>query len=330
MPRLRRAHENQAQVHPPAAGTRRAADLLDPEALMRIQNLQLRARAIVEGYLSGLHRSPYHGFSVEFTEYRPYSPGDDLRYLDWRLYARSDRYYLKRFEDETNLRCHLLVDFSRSMSYSSGDYTKADYARTLAATFSYFLATQRDAVGVMTFDERLGDYLPPRYRPGHLHRILVTLEREEGGQGTNLAEPLEQLARILHKRGLVVLISDLLAPLDQLERSLSYLCTRGHDVVIFRVLDPAELDFPFEDASLLYDLESSRELYVDPAEVRSDYRQRFSQHQRTLETICGQLGIAVHAAVTNQPLQQALLQFVQSRGQTRFQPRGRRVSGAAR
>src|SRR4249919_1123047 len=150
-----------------------AASFIDPAALMRIKSMQLRARAVVEGFFSGLHRSPYHGFSVEFTEYRQYSPGDDPRYLDWKLYARSDRYYLKRFEDETNLRAWLLVDLSRSMGYSSLEYDKATYARTAAATIAYFLSLQRDGVGLITFDAAIQEFLPARFRPGHLHRLMM-------------------------------------------------------------------------------------------------------------------------------------------------------------
>src|SRR5215207_8895888 len=167
---------------------------IDPHTLMRIKNLQLRAKIIVQGFLSGLHRSPHHGFSVEFSEYRQYTPGDDPRYLDWRLYARSDRYYIKRFEDETNLRCHLLVDLSRSMAYGSLAWTKAEYANTLAATLAYFLSTQRDAVGMVTFDEQIAEYLPARYRPGHLRRLMLCLERSVGGKSTDLSAPLEQVA----------------------------------------------------------------------------------------------------------------------------------------
>src|SRR3954465_1587194 len=148
-----------------------AASLIEPKALMTIRSLELRARAVVEGFWNGIHRSPYHGFSVEFSEYRQYTPGDDLRYLDWKLFARSDRYYIKRFEDETNLRCYLLVDLSRSMGYGSLQYTKVEYARTAAATLAYFLSLQRDAVGLVTFDEGIADYLPARFRPGHLHRL---------------------------------------------------------------------------------------------------------------------------------------------------------------
>ena len=149
--------------------------MIDQSALMRIKNLELRAKAVMEGFMGGLHRSPFHGFSVEFSEYREYSPGDDLRYLDWRLYARSDRYYIKRFEDETNLRCHLLVDLSRSMDFGSGEITKSDYLHTIAATISYFLITQRDAVGLSIFDEEIRHVIPPRYRSGQLHRLLSAL-----------------------------------------------------------------------------------------------------------------------------------------------------------
>ena len=150
---------------------------------MRIKNLELRAKLVVDGFLSGLHRSPYHGFSVEFTEYRQYSPGDDLRFLDWRLFARSDRFYLKRFEDETNLRCYLLVDLSRSMGFRSTalEYDKAEYAKTVAATIAYFLTLQRDAVGLITFDQKIREYVPARYRTGHLHRLMMLLEHELAG-----------------------------------------------------------------------------------------------------------------------------------------------------
>ena len=222
--------------------------LIDPQTLMRIKSLQVRARVAVEGFIKGIHRSPYHGFSVEFSEYREYSPGDDPRYLDWRLFARSDRYYVKRFEDETNLRCYLVVDTSRSMGYRSGSYSKSDYARTAAATIAYFLAMQRDAVGLLLFEDRITEYLPARYRPGHLRRLMAALEREPTGRATDLVQPLEEIAATVRKRGLIILISDLLAPTDSLQTRLGYLRLRGHDVVVLRVLDPAEVEFPVHDA----------------------------------------------------------------------------------
>jgi hypothetical protein len=232
----------------------------DPKALMAIRNLELRARVVVEGFWNGLHRSPYHGFSVEFTEYRQYSPGDDTRYLDWRLYARTDRYYLKRFEDETNLRCHLLVDHSRSMDYGSVGYSKSDYVRTLAATLAWFLHGQGDAVGLISFDERVREYLPARHRSGHLRQLMLALEHQPEGRETNLGEPLRRVAELARKRGLIVLLSDLLTPLDQLERSLARLTAAGHEVVLFQALDPNELAFAFQRPVLFQDLESGQDV----------------------------------------------------------------------
>jgi uncharacterized protein (DUF58 family) len=294
---------------------------LDPAALMRIKNLELRARLVVEGFLAGLHRSPYHGFSVEFTEYRQYTPGDDPRYLDWKLYARSDRFYLKRFEDETNLRCYLLVDLSRSMGYGSLSYNKAEYAKTAAATIAYFLARQRDGVGLIAFDAGLQEFLPARYRPGHTHRIMVALERAPGGSGTDLTAPLEQIARIAQKRGLVILLSDLLAPLETLETRLGYLRSQGHEVALLRVLDPAELEFPFKEATLFRDVESGRELYVDPDLMRERYQQEFSAHAKELRTICHRLGVDLSELVTDRPLEHALFDLLSARMR-----RGRRIS----
>src|SRR5271169_6798482 len=213
------------------------SSLIDPKTLMSIRNLELRARVVVEGFWNGIHRSPYHGFSVEFTEYRQYTPGDDLRYLDWRVYARSDRYFIKKFEDETNLRCYLLADRSRSMTYGSIGYTKAQYAATLAATLAYFLYLQGDAVGVLTFDEQIREYLPARHRTGHFRHLMLALDKPAAGQTTNLAAPLKRIVEIVRKRGLMVLISDFLAPVTLLEPELTALAACGHEVLVFQVLD---------------------------------------------------------------------------------------------
>jgi uncharacterized protein (DUF58 family) len=292
---------------------RNSASFLDPAALMRIKNLELRARFVVQGFLSGLHRSPYHGFSVEFTEYRAYSPGDDPRYLDWRLYARSDRFYLKRFEDETNLRCYLLIDFSHSMGYGSLAYDKATYAKTAAATLAYFLSLQRDAVGLITFDDRIHECLPARFRPGHLHRLFVALERSTSGKSTNLSLPLEQVAKTARKRGLVVILSDLLALPESLEKQLSYLRSQGHEVAVLRVLDPAEIDFPFQKATLFQDAETGRELYIDPELARVQYRSKFAAHAEALKTICQRWEADLYELVSNQPLELALFDLLNSR-----------------
>lgn len=306
------ANSSLAAAPQPPAG-RRGGSLIDPRALMRIKSLQLRARLVVEGFFAGLHRSPYHGFSVEFSEYRQYSPGDDPRYLDWRLLARSDRYYIKRFEDETNLRCYLLVDLSRSMDYGSLEWTKADYARTAAATLAYFLNTQRDAVGLVTFEARIAEYLPARHRPGPLRRLMLALERAAAGNSTDLAAPLEQIARTVRKRGMVVLVSDLLAPLDDVTRQLGYLRSRGHEVVVLRTLDPAEIDFNLGDAAMFRDVESGRELYVDPAAARREYLERFRQHDEALRRACRDLGIEYMLLRTDGPLELALFDFVRLR-----------------
>jgi len=273
---------NVSSVSAGTPSTTSGTSFIDPRTLMRIKSLQMRAKIIVQGFLSGLHRSPHHGFSVEFSEYRQYSPGDDPRYLDWKLFARTDRYYLKRFQEETNLRCHLVVDLSRSMGYGSIDYTKVDYARTAAATLAYFLAMQRDAVGLVTFDERIADYLPARYRPGHLHRLMVCLERAVAGKSTNLASPLEQVAATVRKRGMLVLISDLLAPPEALQAHLGLLRSQGHEIVLLRVLDPTEVDFKFDNAATFVDLESNRDLYIDPAAARQIYMRNFSAHEQAI------------------------------------------------
>ncbi len=296
---------------------------------MAVRSLELRARVVVEGFWNGLHRSPYHGFSVEFTEYRQYTPGDDTRYLDWRLYARSDRYYLKKFEDETNLRCHLLVDQSRSMTYASLAYSKSDYAHTLAATLAWFLSGQGDAVGLFTFADRVHDYLPARHRHGHLRQLLLALEKESAGSETNLGEPLRRVAELARKRGLIVLISDLLAPVDELERHLGRLTAAGHEVVIFQVLDPNELAFNFDREMLLQDVESQQDVYLDPEAVRSEYQSRLQAHTEGVQAICRKLGFAFQRVVTDQPLELALFDFLKSRSRRGQAIRRRTQTGLA-
>ena len=284
---------------------------------MSIRNLELRARIVVEGFWTGIHRSPYHGFSVEFTEYRQYSAGDDPRYLDWRLFARTDRYYIKKFEDETNLRCHLLVDNSRSMTYGSLPYNKAQYANTAAATLAYFLYLQGDGIGLLTFDEQIRDYLPARHRTGHLRHLMLNLEKPPGGTQTDLTRPLERIVEIVNKRGVMVLISDLLAPIDTLEKNLASLGACGHEVIIFNILDPAELKFDFERANLFEDIESGRDLYIDPPMARKEYLKRLESHFSAVEAICHKLGMSYHRFATDRPLELALFDFVRSRSQRR-------------
>lgn len=301
-----------------------SAKLIDPQALMMIRSLELRARAVVEGFWNGLHRSPYHGFSVEFTEYRQYTPGDDPRYLDWRVFARSDRYFIKKYEDETNLRVHLVADLSRSMAYGSRGITKANYAATLAATLAYFLHLQGDAVGLMTFDEQVREYLPARHRLGHLRQLMLALEKPAGGHATDLVTPLERIAGLIRKRALVALISDFLAPLDKLERSLIALSAGGHELNVFHLVDPAELNLGLEAPALFEDVETARTVYIDPAAARDGYVKKFRAHVEALQAICRKLGVGYQQLSTAQPLELALFEFVQARMR-----RGRLVRRAA-
>jgi len=313
------------------AKTKGDADgMIDPVSLMKIKSMELRAKVIVEGFWKGIHRSPYHGFSVEFTEYRQYSPGDNPRYIDWRVYARSDRFYIKKFEDETNLRCHLLMDHSRSMGYGSGAYTKSQYAGTLAATLAYFLSTQGDAVGLATFDDQIRQYMMPRNRPGYLRRLMLTLEAHPGGGATDLGPPLKRIAEIITRRGLIVLISDLLTSLERLKSDLNYLRASGHDVVIFNVLDPAELNFNFKTPALFQDIESGRNMYVEPSVVQKVYERKLNKHLSVVKTTCRDLGIDYHLFATDRPYDLALLEFLQDRMRRRKKIRHVKASTAGR
>ncbi len=300
-------------VSTPATAGLPAAKLIDPQTLMTIRSLELRARAVVEGFWNGMHRSPYHGFSVEFTEYRQYTQGDDPRYLDWRVFARSDRFFIKKYEDETNLRCYVLSDQSRSMDYGSRGYTKAAYASTLAATLAYFLHLQGDAVGLLTFDERVREFLPARSRGGHLRQLMLALERPAGGKATDLVAPIERITTLIRKRGMVVVLSDFLAPLDRLEKNLIALTACGHEVTVFQILDPAELDFGLKEASVFEDAESQRTLYIDPAAARAGYVEKFEAHGAALRTTCRKLGIDFHRLTTAEPLELSLFEFLQHR-----------------
>ncbi|WP_231690859.1 DUF58 domain-containing protein [Aureliella helgolandensis] len=284
--------------------------LIDPIALMQIKNLTLRAKTVVDGFTAGLHRSPLRGFSVEFAEYRPYVLGDDPRSLDWKLLARTDRYYVKQFEDETNRRCYLAIDQSKSMEYGTQGYTKSEYARTLAATIAYYLSLQRDAVGVMTCGTAKSEFLPPRHRTGHLQHLMRILELESTGIHSDLAQSLEQLAGLSRRRGMVVIISDLLTEPDSLLQPLGYLRGRGHDVLVIRILDRSEIDLSIKASSMLQDLESGQEMYVDPTLARSLYRQRFDTHEAQLLEICHRRKARLLTVTVDQPLETVLLEML--------------------
>jgi len=291
----------------------RERQFLDPAVVARLGTLELKARTIVEGFLSGLHRSPFKGFSVEFAEYRQYMPGDDLSTIDWKVYARSDRYYVKKFEEETNLDCHLMIDVSGSMAYGSRAMTKFEYAACLAASLAYLMTRQRDAVGLMAFDERIVQMLPASSRPGHLRAVLVTLDRLRLGRETHMAKPLTQLCDALTKRGMVVLISDLLDEPDAVVRGLKHFQFRGADVIVFHVLDPDEIEFPFDRATRFEDLETDEEIMAVPGVVRSHYLKAIGGLIERYKRELGAAGIDYMLLPTSTPLEMALLSYLSTR-----------------
>jgi uncharacterized protein (DUF58 family) len=286
---------------------------LDPATLARLGTLELKARTIVEGFISGLHRSPYKGFSVEFAEYRQYLPGDDLATLDWKVFARSDRHFVKKYEEETNLNCHILLDVSASMGYGSGAVTKLQYGSYLAAALAYLMTRQRDAVGLVTFDERVVTMLPPSARPGHLTGLLVSLEHLRLGRKTNVAKPLRDLAETIRKRGLVIVISDLLDEPDRAIEGLKHFKHRGSDVVVFHLLDQAELTFPFKSAARFRDVETSDEVVASPAAVREQYLAEVRKLVEGYRRALGVAGIDYTLLDTSQPLDAALMRYLLTR-----------------
>jgi uncharacterized protein (DUF58 family) len=286
---------------------------LKPSTLARLGSLELKARTIVEGFLTGLHRSPFKGFSVEFAEYRQYLPGDDLATLDWKVFARTDRYFIKKYEEETNLDCYILLDVSGSMGYGSGELTKLQYGSYLAAALAYLMHRQRDAVGLIAFDETITKMLTPSARAGHLSALLITLDRLALGARTDVAKPLNDLAEAIHKRGLVVLISDLLDDPDRVLEGLKHFRYRGTEVIVFHVLDPAELKFPFEHAARFRDTETRDEVLAVPRVVRDDYLKAMSDLQERYRRELRLAGIDYVTLDTSVPLDAALLAYLMTR-----------------
>ena len=297
------------------SSTRRSSpagtQFLDPAVLGRIGNLELLARTVVDGFLTGLHRSPYLGFSTDFAEHRPYLPGDDIRRIDWRLFARTDRHYIKLFEADTNANFAVLLDLSASMSYGSNSLTKLDYGRYLAACLSFFSSRQRDRVGLVTFDHEIVDYVPPSMK--HLDTILHTLDRATAGRPGSLEAPFLKITELLGRKGIVVVISDFYEEPDVVLRALGPLRGRGHDVVVFHVMDPYELDFPFEGASGFEDLETGEQIPVIPGKLRDEYVDRVRTHLAVLEKRFTESRIDYTLLDTSKPLDTALFQYLLAR-----------------
>jgi uncharacterized protein (DUF58 family) len=299
----------------PATSSGRDVRFLDPAVIARLGSMELKARTVVEGFLSGLHRSPFKGFSVEFAEYRQYLPGDDLSTLDWKVYARTDRHYVKKFEEETNLECHILLDVSASMGYRGGAaMSKVENGSVLAASLAYLMHRQRDATGLIAFDDKITGRLPASARPGHLHAILLALDRIAPGARSDVARPLHQLAEALGKRSLAVLISDLLDDPETVVRGLKHLRFRGTDVIVFQVLDPHEIQFPFRGAARFTDLESHDEVTADPARVRDGYLEAMATLRARYEKELRGAGIDFLTLDTSKPLDFALLAYLDARG----------------
>jgi uncharacterized protein (DUF58 family) len=293
---------------------------LDPEILSKISGMELRARTVVEGFLSGLHRSPFKGFSVEFAEYRQYTPGDDPRHIDWKVYARSDRYYVKEFEEETNLHCHLLLDLSGSMSGTSGKSVAAarlgkfEYATFLAASLAYFIFMQRDAVGLVAFDQEIRLHVPAKVRPGHLHHVLAELEKlESGSNRKEQPELLHQVAESFRRKGMVILISDFFGEIEPLTRALEHLRFRGHDVIVFQIMDELELNFDFSQMTRFIGLEGEAPILALPPAMRERYLKNLHNHLDALRHTCAVNRVDYTMLTTNQPLDFALQAYLAAR-----------------
>ena len=291
-------------------------NFLDPSVLAGLDNLELRARVAVEGFLSGLHKSPHRGFSVEFNDYRHYQRGDDMRHVDWKLYARSEKFYIKQYEDETNVRCVILLDTSASMAYDSGKGSKLQYGITLASALAYFIMRQRDAVGLITFDDQIIDYIPPKCRQPHLMRILRTLAHVESGSKTNVVKPLIDLSASLHKKSIVVLISDMLDDEERIVNTLQNLRAMGHDVLNFQVMDDAELNFPFNEASEFIDMENNESYITSPAAIRKAYLKNLQDFLDYCKKQCQGSGVDYCLLNTSVPLDEALSAYMTKRAKS--------------
>ena len=286
---------------------------LAPEILARISSLELLARAVVEGFISGLHRSPHTGFSTEFAEYRQYLPGDDLRHLDWRLLGRTDRYFIKKYRADTNAQCHILVDASASMRYSTGPVTKLQYAQFLASSLAYLANLQQDAVGLIAFDEGVRTHVPAHSRSGHMRTIFGRMEQLEPGSETRLAKVLHEAAERITRRGIVILISDMYDDPEEVLKSLQHLRFKGNDLIVFHVLDRNELEFEFGEPVLLEDVETEEQMHVLPDVLAEGYRETMRAHVGRLRDGAAANRIDYELLTTDRPLDYALFSFLAKR-----------------
>lgn len=298
---------------PTSESPHRSQRFIAPEVLASISSLELLAKTVVEGFIAGLHRSPFTGFSTEFAEYRQYMPGDDLRHLDWKLLGRTDRYFIKKYRVDTNSQCHILIDASTSMSYTTGEVTKLQYARFLAAALAYLANRQQDAVGMIAFDREVRTHVPAHNRTGHLRTLFGHMSQLEPVNETQVATVLHQVAERLTKRGIVIVISDFYDNPDEIISALQHLRFKGNDVIVFHVLDRNETEFNFTEPVLLRDVETEELLHVMPDVLAEGYRQTFRDHLQRLREGSAQNRIDYELLTTNQPLDYALFSFLARR-----------------
>jgi uncharacterized protein (DUF58 family) len=291
---------------------------LDPKTLAKVKDLEVRARRIVEGFVSGSHKSPFQGVSVEFAEHRQYTPGDDTRHIDWKLFGKTDKYYLKRYEQETNLVCNLVIDTSESMKYGSGKMTKLDFTRELAAVLAYLVLHQQDSVGAAFFEHKLRYLIPPSGQASHMNQILHLLAVCQPANVTSRIGPvLNELAGRWTKRSLVFVMTDGFDDVDTMIQGLRHLRHRRHEVALLHVLDPAELDFPFSDVTLFKGLEGLPESLVEPRSIRRAYREEFEKFRREVEVGCRSADVDYMLVRTDEPLDRMLTRYLSTRASRR-------------
>tara|TARA_Y100000996_G_scaffold109739_1_gene81110 strand:+ start:1325 stop:2224 length:900 start_codon:yes stop_codon:yes gene_type:complete len=287
---------------------------LSPSIIKKIDNIFLRAKLVVEGFIIGLHKSPYHGFSVEFSEHRPYAFGDEIKHIDWKLLAKTDKLYIKQFEEETNLKCHILFDTSASMDYSSNDnITKLEYAKTLSASLSYLMIKQQDAVGLTIFNKKIIKSIPPKSKISHLNILLNALHESNAKGTTNLSPMLHSLADSIKKRGLIILISDLLDDPKNIIKGLRHFRHKGHEVIIFHILDFNEISFNFNQLVEFIDLESNNSIKTDPRHIRNDYKKAFSSFCEIFRLECRKNNIDYITVDTSNSLDKSLIEYLMKR-----------------
>jgi len=287
---------------------------LDPETVSKLKGMELRARMVVEGFIAGMHKSPYHGFSVEFAEHRQYMPGDNIRDIDWKVFAKSDRFYIKQYEEETNLKAYLLMDCSASMAYHSDDrVTKLDYAGLLAGSLSYMMLRQRDAVGLVTFDDKIRRYIPPRSKSGHLHVLLNEVAAQQPSDTTDIAHTLHEMAERIKRRGLVIIMSDLLDEAHKIISGLKHFRYDRHEVIVFHILDPRERDFAFPREAIFKDMETGEEITTLPYQIKKHYATQVRAFSDEIASACRQSNIDYHPIDTAMPFDKALYAFLAKR-----------------